>query len=123
MPCANCGCVTKRIPFFAPTSSSNGVFNRAGATIECWPPCSLALINSGGFSSEMRDRKTALVHAAAKKLYGYEGFISAADDRSMLKRFGGTFSDEEYHEIAQSRNPRLHSLSVSNEKDQFSYLV
>lgn len=123
MPCANCGCITKRIPFFAPSSSSNGFFNRVGATLECWPPCSLALINSGGFSPEIRDRKIALIYAAAKKLYGFDGIINAADDRSSLARFGGTYTDDEYHEIAQSRNPRLHYLSFANEKDQFAYLV
>lgn len=117
--CINCGCKTKRIPFFIPQRmDSDGGLIRNNNPFTCSPCCAIRYINNRDIGEDAREVYYNYIIELVKKMTGIKDAVNIFQslDPKELKKFGGHYSDQEYQYNIFITNRNIISNLYSNKK-------
>jgi len=99
MPCYFCNCTSKRRPFFCPQKRDimNGKLIRGNSPIYCHPMCAVAHLQNMKLDQSSYNKYIGFIKELLYVMTNIEiNIILPAEDKIVLKKFGGSKTDHEY---------------------------
>jgi hypothetical protein len=117
-PCYSCTIITKRKPFFAPTCYTQDKYYRGTNPVVCSPMCAVQYIYSLRISDSERKKMLSLMSGLLREMTGVVvNVIHASDDRAVLRKYGGSFTENAYQRMIIDASSDYIEMLYANRSD------